>query len=84
LDFTFKDGRIDLESDESMIVCHCKGVTDRTIRNLVREGASSPSDVRVASEAGMCCGGCRPVIDRLVLVEREQSDRPHHELARAV
>ena len=72
------------ERELIMIVCHCKGITDRTIRNLVREGVSSPRDVGLACEAGMCCGGCRPLIDRLVVVEREKDDRPRLELARAV
>jgi len=40
-----------------MIVCLCKGVTDRTVRKLVRQGASSLHDVRLACSAGACGGG---------------------------
>jgi len=49
-----------------MIVCHCKGVTDREIRKAVLEGASTCTDVERLCEAGKECGGCRPLIEQLV------------------
>ncbi len=56
-----------------MLVCHCHGITDRQIRRLVREGASSPRDVARATGAGLRCGGCRSNVKRVVneAVERE-------------
>ena len=52
-----------------MIVCLCKGVTDRTVRGLVRQGARSLREVGRACEAGRTCGGCRPTLDRLMTAE---------------
>jgi bacterioferritin-associated ferredoxin len=49
-----------------MIVCHCHGVTDRTIRRVVREGACSLRQVALASRAGRMCGGCRPAVKKLI------------------
>jgi len=56
-----------------MIVCHCRGVTDRQIKRLVREGAGSAREVAQATGAGMRCGGCRSSVKRVVnqTVERE-------------
>ncbi|MEM7135576.1 MAG: (2Fe-2S)-binding protein [Myxococcota bacterium] len=49
-----------------MLVCHCHAVNDTTIRRCVAEGARSGSEVREACGAGGACGGCRPIIDRLI------------------
>lgn len=49
-----------------MIVCHCKGITDRDIRKAVLEGASTRTDVERMCQAGSECGGCRPLIEQLV------------------
>ena len=56
-----------------MLVCHCRGITDRQIRLLVREGACSTRDVARATGAGLRCGGCRTNVKRVVdeAVERE-------------
>jgi bacterioferritin-associated ferredoxin len=56
-----------------MIVCHCHGVTDRTIRRAVREGACSLRQVALASRAGRMCGGCRPLVKKLI---EEESTLP--------
>ena len=49
-----------------VIVCHCKGLSDRDIRAAVREGARSCGQVGRACQAGRTCGGCRPVIRELI------------------
>jgi bacterioferritin-associated ferredoxin len=56
-----------------MLVCHCHGITDRQIRRLVRDGASSTRDVVRATGAGLRCGGCRSNVKQVVddAVERE-------------
>lgn len=61
-----------------MLVCHCRGITDRQIRRLVKDGACSTRDVARATGAGLRCGGCRSNVKRVVdeAVEREfQSSR---------
>lgn len=59
-----------------MIVCSCKGITDRTIRDLIRNGTCSLRDISRRCDAGRGCGGCRPTIDRLVMTERQQRETP--------
>ncbi|MDH5307229.1 MAG: (2Fe-2S)-binding protein [Myxococcales bacterium] len=54
-----------------MIVCHCKGISDRTIRDAVRAGARSCGQVARSCDAGRCCGGCAPVIRELIARESE-------------
>lgn len=49
-----------------MLVCHCKRVCDRTVREAVRSGASSPCEVGRVCGAGTRCGGCQPLIEALV------------------
>jgi bacterioferritin-associated ferredoxin len=55
-----------------MIVCQCKGVTDRAIRKAVRDGANSRNDVVRACTAGMTCGGCVPAIDEIIEAEQQR------------
>lgn len=50
----------------SVIVCHCKGLSDRDIGKAVREGAASAADVVTFCAAGSDCGGCRPVIEEIL------------------
>lgn len=61
-----------------MIVCHCRGVTDRQIKRLVREGAGSAREIAKATGAGMRCGGCRSSVSSVVaqIVEREFQSSP--------
>jgi bacterioferritin-associated ferredoxin len=57
-----------------MLVCHCKRVCDRTIRETVRCGVAATSeDVGRACGAGTRCGGCRPLIDDLIEQEAPQA-----------
>ncbi len=55
-----------------MIVCHCHGVSDRSIREAVQEGARTCRQVARACRAGRACGGCRPVIHEII----ERESRP--------
>ena len=56
-----------------MIVCHCKAVSDHSIREAVREGAHSCRQVARRCQAGRICGGCRPVIREIIEAEAEPS-----------
>ena len=58
-----------------MIVCHCQGVSDRSIRQAVREGACTVRQVARACRAGRMCGGCRPVISEIIAAEVTVSER---------
>lgn len=52
-----------------MIICHCRGVSDRDIRRAVRKGARTPDEVARVCQAGTGCGGCTPVIDSILSIE---------------
>ena len=67
-----------------MIVCHCKGVNDRTIRQVVREGARSRRQVARACAAGRSCGGCRPTIDEIIASENTDASAEPLALAELV
>jgi bacterioferritin-associated ferredoxin len=49
-----------------MLICHCKKVTDSTIREAVKNGAQSRGLVGRVCGAGTCCGGCLPAVDEIV------------------
>jgi len=49
-----------------VIVCHCKAVSDREIRDLVSQGHDTKRKLARQCEAGRVCGGCRPVIDEIL------------------
>jgi len=52
-----------------MIVCHCRGISDRAIREVIRRGAHSPREVALACHAGRTCGGCIPTVRELITTE---------------
>lgn len=49
-----------------MIVCHCAGVTDASIRQLIRSGAGSVPEIVCRSGAGQHCEPCREEIAALL------------------
>jgi len=57
-----------------MLVCHCRGVTEREVRSAIRAGACTHREVARTCGAGSICGGCRPVIDELL--ERHDAPSP--------
>ena len=58
-----------------MIVCHCKGVTDREIRRCVRAGVASIEAVSEACGAASGCGGCEPLVSKIVEAELDSQCR---------
>jgi bacterioferritin-associated ferredoxin len=53
-----------------VIVCLCKGVSDRDIRAAVRQGSASVREVGERCRAGTDCGLCRVDIRELIQKER--------------
>ena len=66
---------------EPMLVCHCNGVSDRTVRRMIRNGARTASQVGEACGAGTCCGGCVQTIDEIIHAESSASE---HEVIQPV
>jgi len=58
-----------------MLIRHCNGVSDRTVRRVVREGARTVSEVGSACGAGTCCRGCSSTIGKIIRTERRQHAR---------
>ena len=50
-----------------MIVCLCRGVSEREIRRVVGAGANTAEAIGAASGAGGDCGACRPMLAELVV-----------------
>lgn len=62
-----------------MIVCHCRAVSDRSIRASIRDGASSVEAVGESTGAAQCCGGCEPMVADILdeeLAARDQASSP--------
>jgi len=54
-----------------MIVCLCRGVSERDITDAARKGAASVEDVsRSCAGAGADCGTCRPTIEEVLAALR--------------
>lgn len=59
-----------------MLVCHCRGVSDRQIKRAVKNGACSLREVARATGAGMRCGGCRENVAQVVEAALQSEYRP--------
>ena len=55
-----------------MIVCHCRGTTDREVRAAAREGAATLGDVARHCGAASGCGGCAGTVLEILGAERQQ------------
>lgn len=54
-----------------MIICLCEGLSDRDLRKVVRDGATSRWELSVRTGAGRCCGSCRCDLKQIVREETE-------------
>ncbi len=66
-----------------MIICLCEGVTDRTVRKLARQGASSLYEVALACSAGASCGACRETLVQVLHSEKKIEQPSDRKLATA-
>ena len=58
----------------SKIICHCKMVTEKEIKTLVKKGATSANEITELTGAGSGCGRCKPrVVD---FVQKELEKKP--------
>ena len=64
-----------------VLVCHCKGISDRELERAIEAGACSPGEVSRRCGAGSVCGGCRPAIDELLEARRVEPVPVASELA---
>jgi bacterioferritin-associated ferredoxin len=50
-----------------MVVCHCRGVTDRQVRAAIDDGARTLAQVGMRCGAAQQCGGCRFAVSDLLV-----------------
>ena len=62
-----------------MIVCHCRGLSDRQIRRVVRGGARTRRAVARACGASADCGGCTLAIHAILEREHERQHQRHRQ-----
>jgi bacterioferritin-associated ferredoxin len=49
-----------------VVICHCKAVSDRDVRQAQSAGACTPAKVVRATGAAKDCGGCLPALMALL------------------
>ena len=49
-----------------MLICHCRAVNERSIREAIACGARQPEEIAVHCGAGSRCGGCLPALLELL------------------
>lgn len=57
-----------------MIVCSCRGVSDRTIRAVMATGASTIEELTARCGAAGYCQGCWPELERLLASHATTAD----------
>lgn len=67
------------KGDTSMIVCLCEGMNDTALRQVIREGCATVTDIARRTRAGSHCGACGCDLKRL-LAEEAQLDEAEAEL----
>ncbi len=58
----------------SNILCHCKMVTEKELKTLLKKGAASVEEVTLLTGAGTGCGRCKPRV--VEFVQRELAKKP--------
>jgi bacterioferritin-associated ferredoxin len=58
-----------------MIVCLCRGVSDRVLRSVIAAGAATLDDVSAACGAGADCRSCASAVAVLIEEARESARR---------
>jgi bacterioferritin-associated ferredoxin len=59
-----------------MILCICKGITDKAVEALIDRGAKDLHEIAQASGAGSCCGMCELDIQEKLRIRKKISPTP--------
>jgi bacterioferritin-associated ferredoxin len=69
-----------LDTLDLVIVCICRGVSDRQVRLTVLNGASTIKEVAAQCQAGRGCGACHEQIEGMIAeVTCPANDCPAHD-----
>jgi len=58
-DYLAKTGRPGLFVEETVVICHCVGITDKDIENAFHNGARNWEQLQQATKIGTVCCGCK-------------------------
>lgn len=58
-----------------MVVCVCKGVSDRQILHAVQSGVDSLGELRTATGVSGCCGKCSDCARGVIEQSKKQCSR---------
>lgn len=56
-----------------MVICLCKGVSDRKIRQLIAGGAKNLRDIMASCQAGSDCGACVCAVKDMLQAQQRSS-----------
>ena len=52
--------------EESKVICHCLGITDKDIEAAFHNGARTWEHIQQATKIGTVCGSCREKTEELL------------------
>ncbi|MDR0324175.1 MAG: iron-sulfur cluster assembly scaffold protein [Treponema sp.] len=58
-DYLEKTGRKGLLKEETVVICHCLGITDKDIEDAFHNGAHTWEQLQQATKIGTVCGSCK-------------------------
>jgi len=58
-DYLEKTGRSGMLVEETVIICHCVGITDKDIETAFKNGARNWEQLQQATKIGTVCGQCK-------------------------
>ena len=65
-DYLVKTGRPGLFKEETTVICHCLGITDRDIETAFKNGVRGWDHLQQATKIGTVCGSCREKAEELL------------------
>ena len=65
-DYLVKTGRPGLLKEETNVICHCLGITDKDIENAFKNGVRGWDQLQQATKIGTVCGSCREKAEQLL------------------
>ena len=65
-DYLVKTGRPGLLKEETAVICHCLGITDKDIETAFKNGAHGWDQLQQATKIGTVCGSCRKKAEELL------------------
>lgn len=68
-----------IKAGEDRLICGCVGLTRRDLRGSKAAGCRTVDDVKARTGAGSVCGGCVPLMRRLMSVGEEVGDNVRYE-----